>query len=87
VRRAVSLGTDSTNEVKAVVRCGMGDCQGRMCGHLVAHCIARETGRPIAEVGFLRPRPPIFPVPIVALGRQVEAEEITSGAMSETDRR
>jgi len=70
VRRAVALGADSANEVKAITRCGMGDCQGRMCGQLVAHCIARETGRPVAEVGLFPPRPPIFPVPIVALGRQ-----------------
>jgi NADPH-dependent 2,4-dienoyl-CoA reductase/sulfur reductase-like enzyme len=68
VRRAVALGADSANEVKAITRCGMGDCQGRMCGQLVAHCIARETGRPVAEVGLFPPRPPIFPVPIVALG-------------------
>jgi len=47
---------------------------------LVAHCVARETGRPVAEVGVLRPRPPIFPVPIVALGQQ--AEEIASGAVT-----
>jgi NADPH-dependent 2,4-dienoyl-CoA reductase/sulfur reductase-like enzyme len=68
VRRAVALGADSANEVKAITRCGMGDCQGRMCGQLVAHCIARETGRPVAEAGLFPPRPPIFPVPIVALG-------------------
>jgi NADPH-dependent 2,4-dienoyl-CoA reductase/sulfur reductase-like enzyme len=84
VRRAVGLGADSASEVKAIVRSGMGDCQGRMCAHLVAHCIARETGRPMAEVGFLRPRPPIFPVPVAALGQQ--AEEIASGGMPEAAR-
>jgi NADPH-dependent 2,4-dienoyl-CoA reductase/sulfur reductase-like enzyme len=72
IRRAVALGADSANEVKAIVRCGMGDCQGRMCGHLVAHCIAKESGRPVAEVGLFRPRAPVFPVPVVALGREVE---------------
>ncbi len=72
VRRTVALGAESANEVKAITRCGMGDCQGRMCAHLVAHCIARETGRPVAEIGLFRPRPPIFPIPIAALGRQAE---------------
>ena len=80
VRRAVRLGADSTNEVKAITRCGMGDCQGRMCGHLVAHCIARETHRRVEEVGMFRPRPPIFPVPVVAFGQQ--AEEIPSGVVT-----
>jgi bacterioferritin-associated ferredoxin len=85
VRKALALGADSANEVKAIIRCGMGDCQGRMCSHLVAHCIARETGRPVAEVGLYRPRPPIFPVPVVALDQQLE--EIASGAVSEAARR
>jgi NADPH-dependent 2,4-dienoyl-CoA reductase/sulfur reductase-like enzyme len=80
VRRAISLGADSANEVKAITRCGMGDCQGRMCGQLVTHCIARETERPVADVGLFRPRPPVFPVPGSALGQL--AEEITSGAVS-----
>lgn len=73
VRQAVALGADSADEVKAVTRCGMGDCQGRMCCHLVAHCVARETGRPVAEVGLFRPRPPIFPVPIAALAQPANA--------------
>lgn len=72
VRRAVALGTDSADEVKAVTRCGMGDCQGRMCSHLVAHCVARETGRSVAEVGLFRPRPPIFPIPITALSQSTD---------------
>ena len=77
---ARKLGADSANEVKAITRCGMGDCQGRMCGQLVSRCIARETGRAVEEVGVFRPRPPIFPVPVVALGRQ--AEEMASIAVT-----
>ncbi len=68
VRRALALGADTTNEVKLITRGGMGDCQGRMCAHLIANFIARETGRSIAQVGMLSPRPPIFPIPITALG-------------------
>ncbi len=85
VRRAVALGADSASEVKAITRCGMGDCQGRMCGQLVAHCIARETGRPVAEVGLFPPRPPIFPIPIVALGRQA-ADGAGAGALEAAHR-
>ncbi len=68
VRHALALGADTTNEVKLITRGGMGDCQGRMCAHLIAHFIARETGRSVAQVGMLPPRPPIFPIPITALG-------------------
>ena len=70
VRRAIALGVDSANEVKSITRCGMGDCQGRMCGHLIAHFVAQETGRPATEVGPFRARPPIYPVPIGVLSQQ-----------------
>lgn len=68
VRRALALGADTTNEVKLITRGGMGDCQGRMCAHLIANFIACATGRSVAQVGMLPPRPPIFPIPITALG-------------------
>lgn len=68
VRRALARGADTTNEVKLITRGGMGDCQGRMCAHLIANFIARQTGRSVAQVGMLPPRPPIFPIPITTLG-------------------
>ena len=69
VRRAIALGADTAGEVKSITRSGMGDCQGRMCSHLIANVIARETGQAVAQVGMLRPRPPLFPTPITVLGR------------------
>lgn len=84
VRKAIGLGANSANEVKATIRCRMGDCQGRMRSHLAAHCIARETGPSLADVGLFRPRPPILPVPVVALGQP--AQQIPSGAATEAAR-
>ena len=72
VRRAIALGANSAGEVKSITRGGMGDCQGRMCSHLLAHAIARETQQTLAQVGRVRPRPPLFPTPIPVLG-QVQA--------------
>jgi NADPH-dependent 2,4-dienoyl-CoA reductase/sulfur reductase-like enzyme len=84
VRRAVALGADSATEIKASTRCGMGDCQGRICGHLVAQCVARETGRAVEESGLFRPRPPIFPVPIPALAEPTD--EMAGGMGAEWTR-
>ena len=69
VRQAIACGAESANEVKAVTRTGMGNCQGRLCSHLIARLIARETGRPVSDVGLYRPRPPLFPVPIPTLSQ------------------
>jgi NADPH-dependent 2,4-dienoyl-CoA reductase/sulfur reductase-like enzyme len=67
IRRAVRLGATGPNQVKAFLRCGMGPCQGRVCGPIVGAVIARARGVPIAEVGNYRPRAPYKPITIGTL--------------------
>ncbi len=57
---AVRAGAGSIGEVKALTRCGMGECQGRICGMHVMHTLARLTGKPPHEIGLYNPRPPLF---------------------------
>jgi NAD(P)H-nitrite reductase large subunit len=58
-------GCAGPNQMKAYTRCGMGPCQGRLCGLTVTEIIAREQRRDPAEVGYYRTR---FPAKPVALG-------------------
>ncbi len=67
IGNAVRLGADTLDAVKALTRCSMGNCQGRVCGPLAAALVAQETGRTRAEVGQFRVRPPVFPIPLSAL--------------------
>ena len=67
IRRAVRLGAQGPNQVKAFIRCGMGPCQGRICGPVASAVIARARGVPIAEVGAFRPRAPYKPIALGAL--------------------
>lgn len=64
VRQAVAAGAQGPNQTKAFVRCGMGPCQGRLCGLTVSRLIAEERGVPISEVGYFRLRPPVKPIPL-----------------------
>lgn len=64
VRAAARLGAAGPNQAKAYLRCGMGPCQGRMCGPTVAALIAAERGVPPAEVGLFRPRAPYRPITV-----------------------
>jgi NADPH-dependent 2,4-dienoyl-CoA reductase/sulfur reductase-like enzyme len=66
IAEAVRQGADTLAAVKALTRCGMGNCQGRVCGPLVTAAIAQEVGRTRAEIGQFRVRPPVFPVPLLA---------------------
>ncbi|HVH81741.1 MAG TPA: NAD(P)/FAD-dependent oxidoreductase, partial [Stellaceae bacterium] len=67
IRRAARLGAQGPNQAKAFTRCGMGPCQGRICGPIVSAVMAETLGRPIAEVGTYRPRAPYKPVTVAAL--------------------
>ena len=51
IRRAARLGATGPNQLKAFTRCGMGPCQGRTCGPVVAAILADVHGKPIAEIG------------------------------------
>jgi NADPH-dependent 2,4-dienoyl-CoA reductase/sulfur reductase-like enzyme len=67
VRRAVRLGARGPNQVKAFTRCGMGPCQGRICGPLVGGLIADMLNQSPSEIGIWHPRAPYKPISVGAL--------------------
>lgn len=72
LRRAMAAGAASLAALKRATRAGMGRCQGRMCGAVVA----RLAGAPAGEAAFAAPRAPVRPVPAAALMREVPEAEI-----------
>ena len=52
------------NQMKSFVRCGMGPCQGRLCGLTVVEVMAECRGVDASEIGYYRIRPPVKPVTI-----------------------
>ncbi len=78
VVEAVSLGCVGPNQLKAFSRCGMGPCQGRLCGLTISEMIASQRGVPVAEVGALRLRPPVKPLMLAELAALVTAPESLS---------
>ena len=66
VRDTADLGCEGPNQMKAFLRCGMGPCQGRLCGLTVTELIAEQRKSTPAEVGYYRLRPPVKPI---TLGR------------------
>jgi octopine oxidase subunit A len=53
--------------MKSFLRCGMGPCQGRLCGLTVTELIATARGVSPGEVGYYRLRPPIKPITLEEL--------------------
>ncbi|WP_332680670.1 FAD/NAD(P)-dependent oxidoreductase [Bosea sp. (in: a-proteobacteria)] len=70
VRAAMAreLGPAEVNRVKAITRCGMGRCQGRVCGPALQEIVAGAADLPGAAAGRLRAQAPVKPVALSAAG-------------------
>ena len=62
VRQAARAGCQGMNQLKAYTRCGMGACQGRMCGPVAIEVLAEARGVAVSAVEPLRTRFPTKPV-------------------------
>ena len=74
VRDMAAMGCEGPNQMKAFLRCGMGPCQGRICGPIVSAVIAEARGVPIAEIGTYRPRAPYKPITLGAIAGRSAAD-------------
>ncbi|MBI4204027.1 MAG: FAD-dependent oxidoreductase [Betaproteobacteria bacterium] len=70
----VALGCPGPNQMKAFLRCGMGLCQGRLCGLTVTELIAEGRGVPPQQVGYYRLRPPVKPITVAELAALPKTE-------------
>jgi hypothetical protein len=68
----IRRGYTSLEEIKRILRCGMGHCQGRNCLMPIARILSRETGTPVSQMKFPFPRPPLKPLPLGLLGESRE---------------
>lgn len=63
IAAAVAEGARTLNQVKAWTRCGMGPCQGRICGDVVGAALAAE-GCSREQGGYFTGRTPFRPLPL-----------------------
>lgn len=78
---AVALGCQGPNQLKSFLRCGMGPCQGRLCGLTVTELISRARGVSPDEVGYYRLRPPVKPITLAELASLPPTEAATQAVM------
>ncbi|MEH6444477.1 MAG: NAD(P)/FAD-dependent oxidoreductase [Oceanospirillaceae bacterium] len=62
-------GAKGPNELKSMSRCGMGPCQGRMCGTTVSELLADWREEPVGDVGYYRLRSPMRLLSLVELSK------------------
>jgi len=78
ILEAIEMGCRTVDEVKRMTRAGMGPCQGRTCGGLVARIISDETGIPLSQLEPMSVRFPVRPLRLSAIADStgIGAEEI-----------
>jgi len=74
IRDAAAKGAQGPNQAKAFLRCGMGPCQGRICGPGVTRLIAEERGNSAADTGYYNIRPPLKPQRLGVVAKSTSAK-------------
>jgi len=64
IEAGIAPGSESIGAVKRQTRSGMGRCQGRYCGPVIAALSAERRGEALSEAGHWAPRPPVKPIRI-----------------------
>jgi thioredoxin reductase/bacterioferritin-associated ferredoxin len=77
----VALGCPGPNQMKSFLRCGMGPCQGRLCGLTVTELIAATRGVSPQDVGYYRLRPPVKPITVAELAALPKTEAAIKAAV------
>jgi len=72
---ACAEGVRSANQLKAWTRCGMGPCQGRICGDIASALVARHAGTE-PRAGMFTGRTPFRPLPVAQLIKPVDYAEL-----------
>jgi NADPH-dependent 2,4-dienoyl-CoA reductase/sulfur reductase-like enzyme len=64
IKKAITLGFTTSGGIKKATRCGMGMCQGRICGAVITDIIMALTQKKPEEIGSSRLRAPVKNVAI-----------------------
>lgn len=75
IDEALDADVATMGALKRLTRVGMGRCQGRYCGPLMAELVARRTGGQPAESDWFAPAPPLKPLPAGLLARAAATME------------
>jgi NADPH-dependent 2,4-dienoyl-CoA reductase/sulfur reductase-like enzyme len=81
IRETAALGCEGPNQMKAFLRCGMGPCQGRLCGLTVTELIADARQTTPEAVGYYRLRPPVKPIPLAELAQLPAGDSAASAVV------
>lgn len=75
IRKYISEGYTTLDEIKRISRAGMGACQGRTCRQLILNELAKATNTPISQQKVSTFRPPVKPIKLGILSKGADDDE------------
>ena len=72
IRKWIAAGYTEFDELKRMLRVGMGPCQGRGCRDIMLRELAKATGRNVADIAPGTIRPPVKPIKISLLAEDCD---------------
>ncbi len=72
IRKWIAAGYTEFDELKRLLRVGMGPCQGRGCRDIILRELAKATGRNVADIAPGTIRPPVKPIKISLLAEDCD---------------
>lgn len=79
IRALIAKGVTDIEQMKRLLRVGMGPCQGRTCTPLLIRELAKAKGISVAEMKLITVRPPTIPVKFATLLRGENHDEKCRG--------
>ena len=72
IRKWIAAGYTEFDELKRMLRVGMGPCLGRGCRDIILRELAKATGRNVADIAPGTIRPPVKPIKISLLAEDCD---------------
>jgi NAD(P)H-nitrite reductase large subunit len=72
---AIHHGYTDLEELRRILRIGMGPCQGRVCITLLKKILERETGKKVSEDSYPTNRPPLIPISLGAIAKKGDKKQ------------
>lgn len=79
VEDAIAYGYDTVEDIKRFTGLATGSCQGKLCLGPLVGILSERTGKPPQELGLMRLRAPVEPVPLGLLASGQNAKTSKEG--------
>lgn len=76
IKDAIRNGATDADAVKRMTRTGMGLCQGKTCGRVIAGILSRQLNIPVQQITEVTTRMPVRPISTSIMSRCADTSQV-----------